>query len=133
MIDDELERIKMKKMRELAKSIKEKKNYFDEPIIVVDNTFDQIIQQHPIMVIDCLASWCFPCQAITPVINEMAKDYAGKVVFGKLNVDENPKTATRFGILGIPTLLILQNGKEADRIVGAVPKQSIEAKFRRYL
>jgi len=122
----------MKKMRELVR-IKEKKNYFDTPIIVADATFDRIVQRHPIMMVDCWVPWCFPCQAITSIIEEMAKDYAGKVAFGKLNVDENPKTATRFGILGIPTLLILKNGKEVDRIVGAVPKQGIESKLQRYL
>jgi thioredoxin 1 len=70
---------------------------------------------------------------ITPIIDELAKDYAGKVVFGKLNVDENPKTAMRFDVMSIPTLLIMKNGKEVDRIIGAVPKQSIEAKLRRHM
>ena len=70
---------------------------------------------------------------VAPIIDELAKDYAGKVVFGKLNVDENPKTAMRFDIMSIPTLLIIKNGKEVDRIIGAVPKQSVEAKLRRHM
>lgn len=70
---------------------------------------------------------------ITPVVDELAKDYADKVVFGKLNVDENPKTAVRFGIMSIPTLLIMKNSKEVDRIIGVVPKHSIEARLHMHL
>jgi len=70
---------------------------------------------------------------VAPIIDELARDYAGKVVFGKLNVDENPKTAMRFDIMSIPTLLIMKDEKEVDRIIGAVPKQSIEAKLRKHM
>jgi thioredoxin 1 len=70
---------------------------------------------------------------ISPVLDEMAKDYAGKVVFGKLNVDENPRTAMQFGIMAIPTLLIVKNGNVVDRIVGAVPRETIESKMQAYL
>ena len=85
------------------------------------------------MVIDCWAAWCGPCRMVAPIIDELSKDYAGKVVFGKLNVDENPKTAMRFDIMSIPTLLIMKNGEEVDRIIGAVPKQSMEAKLRKHM
>jgi len=105
----------------------------DTPITVNDATFDQAIRQHPLMLIDCWASWCGPCQMIAPVIDEIAKEYAGKVVFGKLNVDDNPRTSERFEILSIPTLLVIKNGSEVDRIVGAVPKQLIETKLKKYL
>lgn len=70
---------------------------------------------------------------VAPVIDELARDYAGKVVFGKLNVDENPRTSGRFGIMSIPTLLIMKNGSEIDRIVGAAPRDVIEAKLQKYL
>jgi len=103
------------------------------PITVTDATFNQAVQQHPLMVIDCWASWCSPCRIIAPVIDEIAKDYAGKVVFGKLNVDENPQISEQFGIFSIPTLLIIKNGNEVDRIVGAVPKQLIESKLQKHL
>ena len=105
----------------------------DAPITVTDATFNQIIQQHQLMLIDCWAPWCGPCQIIGPVIDEIAEDYAGKAVFGKLNVDENPQTSERFGIFSIPTLLVIKNGSEVDRIVGAVPKQFIETKLKKYL
>lgn len=70
---------------------------------------------------------------VAPIIDELARDYAGKVIFGKLNVDENPETAVRFNVMSIPTLLIMKDGKEVDRIIGAVPKQSIEGKLRRHM
>ena len=67
-----------------------------------------------------------PCLAMAPVFEELAKEYAGRVVFGKLNVDENPLTASAYGIMGIPTLVVMKNGKEVDRIVGLVPKEHIK-------
>lgn len=135
--DLELERIREKKMRELMKraagEATEQKEILSAPITVSDTDFDQVVQQYPLMVIDCWAAWCGPCRMVAPIIEELSKDYAGKVVFGKLNVDENPKTAMRFDIMSIPTLLIMKNGKEVDRIIGAVPKQSIEAKLRKHM
>jgi len=135
--DPELERIREKKMQELVKrtgaKTTEPKEVLSAPITVSDADFDHVVQQYPLMVIDCWAAWCGPCRMVAPLIDELAKDYAGKVVFGKLNVDENPKTAMRFDVMSIPTLLIVKNGKEIDRIIGAVPKQSIEAKLRKHV
>jgi thioredoxin 1 len=135
--DIELERIRAKKMRELMKKAAEEatieKETLSEPITVSDADFDQVVQRYPLIVIDCWAAWCGPCRMVAPIIDELARDYAGKVVFGKLNVNENPKTAMRFDIMSIPTLLIMKNGKEVDRIIGAVPKQAIEAKLRKYM
>lgn len=132
----ELKRIRARKMQELMKKAVEKpgemQKILNAPMLVGDANFDDIVRQHPLTVIDCWAAWCGPCRMITPIIDELAKDYAGKVVFGKLNVDENPKTAMRFNIMSIPTLLIMKNGKEIDRIIGAVPKQSIEARLRKH-
>jgi len=133
----ELKRIRAKKMQELMKEAMEKPAEMQEilnaPMLIGDANFDNIVQQYPLIVIDCWAAWCGPCRMIAPIIDELAKDYAGKVVFGKLNVDENPKTAMRFDIMSIPTLLIIKNGKEIDRIIGAVPRQSIEARLRKHV
>ena len=133
----ELKRIRAKKMRELIKKTMEKpaekREILNVPIPLSDADFDQMVQQHPLMVIDCWAPWCGPCLIVGPIIEELARDYAGKVIFGKLNVDENPKTAMRFDIMSIPTLLITKKGKEVDRIIGAVPKQYIETKLRSHM
>jgi thioredoxin 1 len=70
---------------------------------------------------------------IAPVIDELARDYAGRITVGKLNVDENPETSTKFCIVSIPTLLVMKDGKEVDRIIGACPKKAIEEKLKKYL
>jgi thioredoxin 1 len=127
---DELEEMRAKKMRELMTQTSTP--IIDKPIVVSDRNFDQTIKSYPLVVVDCWAAWCAPCRAIAPVIEQLAKEYSGKVVFGKLNVDENPETAERFGIMAIPTLLVMKNAKEADRIVGALPKNQIEGKISTY-
>jgi len=135
--DSELARIRARKKRELLKSATgeagDAKGALRSPLTVSDDDFNQVVQRYPLIVIDCWAAWCGPCRMVAPVIDELAKAYAGTVVFGKLNVDENPETAVRFNVMSIPTLLIMKDGKEVDRIVGAVPKPSIEAKLRRHL
>ena len=70
---------------------------------------------------------------LAPVIDDLARDYAGRVVFGKLDVDENPRTAMNFGIMSVPTLLIIKDGKLVDQIIGAVPRDYIESKLRKYM
>ena len=104
----------------------------DKPIAVSDRNFDQTVKNYPLVVVDCWAAWCAPCRAIAPIVEQLAKDYSGKVVFGKLNVDENPETAQKFGVQAIPTLLIMKNGNEVDRIVGLLPKNQLEAKINTY-
>lgn len=124
---DELEQIREKKMRELMGQMSTPS--IDKPIVVSDRNFDQTVKNYPLVVIDCWAAWCAPCRAIAPVVEELAKEYSGKVVFGKLNVDENPETAQKFNVMAIPTLLVMKNGTEVDRIVGVLPKSQLEAKI----
>jgi thioredoxin 1 len=127
---DELEEIRERKMHELMDQI-ETPN-IDKPIVVSDRNFDQTVKNYPLLIVDCWAAWCAPCRAIAPVIEQLARAYCGKVVFGKLNVDENPETQQRFGIQAIPTLLVMKKGQEVDRIVGAVPKSQLESKIDSY-
>ncbi len=134
--DDELERIKRAKLQEMMKSVAgegQEKSALSKPVEVTDATFKETIQNHPLVVVDCWAPWCGPCQIVAPVIEEMARDYAGRILFGKLNVDENREVATQYQIMGIPTLLVFKNGKLVDRIVGAMPRQMLEPKITRYL
>lgn len=134
--NEKLERIRQAKLREMMKrsevSAKDCQ-IVNEPLEVTDASFKKIVQNHSLVVVDCWAPWCFPCRMVAPVIEELSRDYAGKILFGKLNVDENPEVSTQYGIMSIPTLLVLKNGKLVDKIVGAMPRQMLEPKITCHL
>ena len=93
---------------------------------LTDSTFDTVVNANSVLVVDCWAVWCGPCRMVAPVIDELAKDFAGKVTFGKLDVDKNPATARKFQIQSIPTILFFKNGKLVDQKLGAMPKAMLE-------
>jgi thioredoxin 2 len=96
------------------------------PVTVTDTNFASEVEQSPLPVLlDMWADWCGPCHKIAPVIEQLATELSGRVRVGKLNVDQNRQTAARFRVQSIPTLLVLKNGREVDRLVGAMPKQEI--------
>ena len=134
--DSELERIVQKKLRELMRESQtdvKATEYPSEPVDVSDDNFEKFISRYPLVVVDFWADWCMPCRFMAPVIKELASEMAGKVVFGKLNVDQNPQTAGRFGIMSIPTLIVFKNGRPVDVAVGAMPKSRLKALIMRYL
>jgi thioredoxin 1 len=104
----------------------------DKPVHVTDANFDEITQKNPLALIDFWADWCGPCRALAPTIEEVAREHAGKVLVGKLNVDENVQTAQRFQVFSIPTVVIMKNGKEVDRVVGCVPKEYIVTVLKKH-
>jgi len=135
---DEIERIRQKKMLELIERLSEKgekkmKSSIDRPVKVDARNFDEIVSKNENVVVDFWAEWCMPCRMISPIIEELAKEYTGRVVFAKLNTDENPSLASRFGITGIPTLIFFKNGRAVDKIVGALPKAEIKRWIERNL
>jgi thioredoxin len=98
--------------------------------VVTDASFSIDVERSPLPVlVDAWAVWCGPCRMIAPVIDELAAEMAGRVRVAKLNVDENPATAARFGLQSIPTLLIFKAGREVDRIVGVQPKSEISRRL----
>ena len=102
------------------------------PVKVTDATFSTEVEQSPLpVVLDMWAAWCGPCRMLEPVIEELAGQMAGRLRFGKLNVDENPVTTSRYNVRSIPTLLVLKGGQEIDRIVGVQPKAEIARRLER--
>ena len=102
------------------------------PLTVTDATFSAEVEGSPLPVlVDMWAPWCGPCRMIAPVIDELASEMAGRVRFAKLNVDENPATASRFQVRSIPALLVFKGGREVDRIVGVQPKSEIARRLQR--
>src|SRR5215471_6333277 len=104
--DNELEVIRQKKMAELQRlaATKAAMSSLAEPVVMTDSTFSQQVSKYPIMLVDFWAPWCGPCRIVGPVIEQLAREYSGKVAFGKLNVDENPQVAGAFGVQSIPTM-----------------------------
>lgn len=103
-----------------------------KPIQVDDGNFEREVLRAGIPVLlDCWAPWCGPCRTIAPAIDQIARKYSGRVKVGKLNTDENPEVTSSYGILSIPTLLIFQNGKLVDRMVGTIPRGEIEKRLGR--
>ncbi|MBI4949274.1 MAG: thioredoxin TrxA [Deltaproteobacteria bacterium] len=99
----------------------------DNIINVTDSTFDSMVLKSEVpALVDFWASWCAPCRAIAPIVEEMATEYAGKIRVAKMNVDDNPATPGRYGVRGIPTLILFKGGKVIDQLVGAVPKGQIK-------
>ncbi len=93
-------------------------------------TWDQEVTEYKgVVMVDFWAVWCGPCRMIAPTIEELAKDYAGKIKVGKLNTDENSDIASRFKIMGIPTIIFFKDGQKVDQIVGAVPKPQLKSKI----
>ena len=100
---------------------------------LTDATFDAAVKEHALLVVDCWAVWCGPCRMVAPVIEELARDYAGRVTFAKLDVDRNRAIAMRFNVQSIPTMLIFKNGRLVDQKLGAMPKAMLQPVIEKLL
>jgi thioredoxin 1 len=101
-----------------------------DSIHLTEATFDTEVAVHPgVLMVDFWAEWCAPCRAIAPVLDELARDSGGQVGLAKVNVDESPGLAARYGIRSIPTILFMKDGKVVDQVIGAVPKAQLKKKL----
>ena len=97
--------------------------------VTTDSFDEEVVKSQGLVMVDFWATWCGPCKIVAPVVEELAKEYEGKVTFAKLNTDENPAIASRYSIRGIPTLMFFKDGKVMDQVVGAVPKGQLKSKL----
>ena len=130
--DKELEEIKKRKLIEMMQKL-EKSRQLSQRVETLSKPVDVGDEDFGDFVVDFWASWCPPCMVIAPVIEKLAKQYAGKIVFAKVNVDQNPKTALAYRVTSIPTLIVIKNGVEVDRIIGAVPEEVIKSIINKHL
>ena len=136
-MDDELKKLRKKKYEELMKKYMEgdkkmEENMPNTPLTITDADIEQIIKKYDMMVVDCWAPWCGPCKVVGPIIDELAKEMQGQVVFGKLNVDENEQTSMKYQIMAIPTLLVFKNGELIEKMIGAHPKDELKQMLETY-
>ncbi len=105
-----------------------------KPFVVTDQDFQEKVLNSPdVIVTDFWAEWCGPCRMIAPILEEIAREYDGKLKVAKLDVDANPSTAMAYGVLSIPTLLVFKNGQPVERIVGYMPKERLLSRIRPHL
>jgi len=129
-MDDELGRIREKRAQELKETMRQG-GRTGSVSDVSEMYFPQFIGDNPFVVIDFWAEWCGPCRRVAPVMDELAREFAGKVVFGKCNTDENRHLAMQFNISAIPAIMLFSNGQLVDRIIGAYPREAIREKIVR--
>jgi len=136
MDDESLDRIRRKKMEEHLNRVSdgagEKPETTKKPVQLSDREFDGFLGSNHRVVVDCYADWCMPCRMVAPIMEELAGEMDG-IAFAKLNVDYNQRTAMRFGIMSIPTILIFKEGELVDQIVGALPKAALKRRVEEAL
>jgi thioredoxin 1 len=106
----------------------------EKVLTITDSSFDaDVIKSGKPVLVDFWATWCAPCKAIAPVLDAIAEEYDGQVIVGKVNVDDSPATPGKYGVRGIPTIILFKDGKVVDQVVGAVPKSQLEALIKKAL
>ncbi|MFW5928148.1 MAG: thioredoxin [Thermoplasmatota archaeon] len=131
--DKEVEELKQKMVEEMMNEDEKSLDYPDSPITLTDSDFQEKLEKYPLVLVDFWAAWCGPCKMMEPVIEDLAQEYEGDIVFGKLNVDQNQRVPSQFQVSGIPTLILFKNGEMVDRMVGAQNKQMLEQKIKSHL
>jgi thioredoxin 1 len=115
-------------------NVKNGESMFNEPIHVTDDAFEKaVLQSEKPVVVDFWAPWCGPCLRVAPILDQLAKDFAGQLIVAKVNTDENPKWAQQYGVQGIPTMIFVSGGKMVHRQVGALPETILRELFGQFV
>ena len=138
--DHDVEMMKLKALREIQRQARAKqsreealKELGGKAITLTDFDFYHTVAKYPLILADYWAPWCGPCRMVSPAVDQLAEQYSGRVAFGRVNVDENQRTAAHFGVQGIPTLMLFKDGNAVDQLVGAYPKGVIDSRIRMHL
>jgi len=107
--------------------------YPEGPVEMTDSDFKETIEQYPLVLVDFWAAWCGPCKMMEPVLKELAEEYQGEVVIGKMNVDKNQTIPNKFQVSSIPTMILFKDGEPVDKMIGARGKDQLGQKFDEYL
>lgn len=129
---EDVEKVK-KEMVDKMVNENELKEYPAEPVEVTDSDFEETIEEYPIVLVDFWAAWCGPCKMMEPVLEELARNYQGDVVIGKMNVDKNQNIPSRFQVSSIPTMVLFKDGEVVDKMIGARGKEQLSQKFDQHL
>jgi len=136
-MSSEIEEIKRRKMAEMMKQANagnaRDNGWPEASVVVTDSDFEEFVKRYPKVVVDCWAPWCGPCRMLSPTIDALARDLKGRVVFAKLNTDDNFRVAGKFKIMSIPTLLFFKNGQLVDKMIGAAPRAIVEQSINKAL
>lgn len=127
---DELDEIKRRKLEEMMRQGDRASTH---PLALTDKDFNTKLSENNLIIVDFWAEWCMPCRMMAPVFERLAAKYSGKITFAKLNVDENMETARRFSVFSIPTLILFNNGKAVDHIVGYTEEDDLDEHLRVHL
>jgi thioredoxin 1 len=98
-------------------------------VVITDANHEEMANKGQLLVVDFWAQWCGPCRSIAPIVEELATEFEGKAIIGKVDVDDNPDIVSKFGIRNIPTIIFIKNGEMVDKVVGAVPKNELLEKI----
>jgi len=129
--DPELQKLLEEKAKKLLKEGK-KEEERGKVFRLTTKDFDNFISSHKVAVVDFWAEWCAPCLILAPIIEELAQDYP-QVGFGKVNSDEEPEIASRYGVMSLPTVIFFKDGEPVDEVIGAVPREEIETRIKALL
>ncbi|MFP4002040.1 MAG: thioredoxin [Thermoplasmata archaeon] len=130
--DEDVEKIK-EEMVDKMMNEKESKQFPEEPIEVTDSEFKETIEEYPLVLVDFWAAWCGPCKMMEPVMEELAEEYQGDVVIGKMNVDKNQTVPSQYQVSSIPTMVLFKDGEAVDRMIGARGKEQLGQKLEQYI